>query len=243
MEVSAAPEALVAVPAARDKWTARVKARVCHFLERAKESGANQAQPNVCKTNRLQERPNQRVMSVDNAAAWPATLDALERVMQSTRLGQTNPSPHRDDFRANVTVERCGQSDVVSSCLVCAYTLSARPLSRNRNNPLSMHTHTLVQQISEITYLSILELFLLWFHLDLENLVSLLFFPCFLNESRKLGRSVMESAGGAEHKSDLGLGIIDTACLFCVAGSDRWTNNKNLLENVGLRHEIHENLE
>ena len=44
-------------------------------------------------------------------------------------------------------------------------------------------------------------------------------------------------------KSDLGLGIIDTACLFCVAGSDWWANYKSLLEDFGLRHEIDETRE
>ena len=50
----------------------------------------------------------------------------------------------------------------------------------------------------------------------------------------------MESTECSESKSDLGLGIIDTACLFCVAGSDWWANYKNLLVGVGLRHEIDE---
>ena len=44
-------------------------------------------------------------------------------------------------------------------------------------------------------------------------------------------------------KSDLGLGIIDTACLFCVAGSDWWANYKSLLEDFGLKHEIDETRE
>ena len=53
----------------------------------------------------------------------------------------------------------------------------------------------------------------------------------------------MESAGDAEPKSDLGLGIIDAACLFCVAASDWWMHYKNLLVDVGLRHEIDETRE
>ena len=44
-------------------------------------------------------------------------------------------------------------------------------------------------------------------------------------------------------KSDLGLGIIDTACLLCVAGSDWWANYKSLLEDIGLKHEIDETRE
>ena len=37
--------------------------------------------------------------------------------------------------------------------------------------------------------------------------------PAFSAESRKIGRSVMESSECSESKSDVGLGIIDTACL------------------------------
>ena len=37
--------------------------------------------------------------------------------------------------------------------------------------------------------------------------------------------------------------IIDTTCLFCVAGSNWWVNFKNLLVDVDLRHEIDETRE
>ena len=53
----------------------------------------------------------------------------------------------------------------------------------------------------------------------------------------------MENSEPSACKSDLGLGIIDTACLFCVAGSDWWANYKSLLEDFGLKHEIDETRE
>ena len=40
----------------------------------------------------------------------------------------------------------------------------------------------------------------------------------------------MENSEPSTSTSDLGLRIIDTACLFCVAGSDWWANYKTLLE-------------
>ena len=49
----------------------------------------------------------------------------------------------------------------------------------------------------------------------------------------------MENSEPSASKSDLGLGIIDTPC----AGSDWWTNNKSLLEDFGLKHEIDETRE
>ena len=53
----------------------------------------------------------------------------------------------------------------------------------------------------------------------------------------------MENSEPSASKSDLGLGIIDTACLFCVAGSDWWATYKSLLEDFGLKHEIDETRE
>ena len=66
--------------------------------------------------------------------------------------------------------------------------------------------------------------------------------PAFTAEFGEIVRSVMESTDSCESKSDLRVGIIDTACLFCVAGSDWWVN-LNLVADVGLRHEIDETRE
>ena len=53
--------------------------------------------------------------------------------------------------------------------------------------------------------------------------------PALPARSREIGRSVMESTECGESVSDLGQGIIDTACVICAAGSDKWVNYKNLL--------------
>ena len=58
--------------------------------------------------------------------------------------------------------------------------------------------------------------------------------PALSADSQEICRSVMESSESSESKSDLGLGIIDTDCPFCVAGSDWWANYKKLLEDIGL---------
>ena len=62
-------------------------------------------------------------------------------------------------------------------------------------------------------------------------------------DSQEFCRSVMENSEPSASRSDLGLGIIDTACFFCVAGSDWWANYKSLLEDFGLKHEIDETRE
>ena len=53
----------------------------------------------------------------------------------------------------------------------------------------------------------------------------------------------MENSEPSASKSDLGLGIMDTACLFCVAGSGWWANYKSLLEDFDQKHEIDETRE
>ena len=67
--------------------------------------------------------------------------------------------------------------------------------------------------------------------------------PALSVDSQEICRSVMEGSESSESKPDLELGIIDTAGLFCVAGSDRWANYQNLLKDIGLKHEIDETRE
>ena len=59
-----------------------------HFLERARESGENPTQPNICRTNWLRESQNQRVTSADNAVIGLVILNALEIETQISLLGQ-----------------------------------------------------------------------------------------------------------------------------------------------------------
>ena len=67
--------------------------------------------------------------------------------------------------------------------------------------------------------------------------------PALSADSHEICRSVMENSEPSASKSDLGLGIIDTACLFCVIGSDWWAKYKSLLEDLGLKHDIDETRE
>ena len=88
---------------------------------------------------------------------------------------------------------------------------------------------------------------LLYFLVDANIPVSLVIIgtvpPALSADSHEICRSVMEGSESSESKPDLALGIIDTACLFCVAGSDWWANYKNLLKDIGLKHEIDETRE
>ena len=80
-------------------------------------------------------------------------------------------------------------------------------------------------------------------HIPVSPVVTGTVHPTRSTDSQEFCRSVMENSEPSASKSDLGLGIIDTACLFCVAGSDWWANYKSLLEDFGLKHEIDETRE
>ena len=80
-------------------------------------------------------------------------------------------------------------------------------------------------------------------HIPVSPVVTGTVHPTRSADSQEFCRSVMENSEPSASKSDLGLGIIDTACLFCVAGSDWWANYKSLLEDSGLKHEIDETRE
>ena len=99
----------------------------------------------------------------------------------------------------------------------------------------SLHEHSfLTKSVSDLRYFPVDA------HITVSLVVTGIVPPAFSTESREIGRSVMERTECGESKSDLGLGIIDTSCLFCVAGSDWWANYKNLLEDIGLKHETDE---
>ena len=80
-------------------------------------------------------------------------------------------------------------------------------------------------------------------HIPVSPVVTGTVHPTRSADSQEFCRSVMENSEPSASKSDLGLGIIDTACLFCVASSDWWANYKSLLEDFGLKHEIDETRE
>ena len=90
MELSAVPEALVTVRAARDKMRGKSgrQGRTSSLWKGQQESGVNQTQPNICRTSRLRGKPSQHVICVHNVVTGLAILDALDREARISRLGQ-----------------------------------------------------------------------------------------------------------------------------------------------------------
>ena len=129
------------------------------------------------------------VASVDRAATGQVILAVPERETRHTTWSGEYVLPDREDFRAIMMVERVGQSDVFPSCpSLREHTVCTVSVTNWQPSP-TMHAHMLSTDP-----------------------------PVFSTRSRKFGRSLMESTAGGEFKSGIVLGIIGTACLFCVAG-------------------------
>ena len=122
--------------------------------------------------------------------------------------------PDREDSRTIMVVERIGQSGVFSPCSnLREHSVCTDFVSHFGCSPVDAH-------------------------IPVSPVVTGTVHPALSADSPEICRSVMENSEPSASKSDLGLGIIDTACLFCVAGSDWWANYKSLLEDFGLKHEI-----
>ena len=122
---------------------------------------------------------------------------------------------YREDSRTLMMVERINNL-VFFLIQVCVSVPFARILSRSRS------------------------IFLVDAHIPVSLVVIGTVLSALSAVSQEICRSVTESAEFSESKSDLGLGIIDPACLFRVAGSDWWANQK-LLEDM--KREIDETRE
>ena len=127
--------------------------------------------------------------------------------------------PDREDSQTIMTVERIGQFGVFSSCSkLREHSVCTNSVSHFRCSPVDAH-------------------------IPVSPVVTGTDHPTRSADSQEICGSVIENSEPSASKSDLGLGIIDTACLFCVAGSDWWANYKCLLEDFGLKHEIGETRE
>ena len=189
-----------------------------HSLEGAKESVENPAQPNICRTSWLREEPNQRVMNVDIGLV---ILDALDCETQISRLGQmskcwqivrtTEPSRWLRELNNLVFVPSCSCVRERSVCTTSVTNLQHVPVGAHA--PVMANDHS--NHVLVVTGTGL---------------------PAFSAESREIGRSVMETSEHSESKSDVGLGMIDTACL-CMTGGQI---TKKMQMDVGLTHEIDE---
>ena len=123
--------------------------------------------------------------------------------------------PDREEFRTTMMVERIGQFDPAtfghdlcdhSVCTTSVTKLQSpddaptHDVATDTRNRVPANTDTVPSVVSA----------------ESRKFGRSAGFPVLANESRKCGRPVMESAGESEPKSDLGLGIIETPCLFCV---------------------------
>ena len=96
-----------------------------------------------------------------------------------------------------MVVERIGQSGVFSPCSnLREHSVCTNSVSHFRCSPVDAH-------------------------IPVSPVVTGTVHPALSADSQEICRSVMENSEPSPSKSDLGLGIIDTACLFCVARSEQ----------------------
>ena len=127
--------------------------------------------------------------------------------------------PDREDSRTIMVVERIGQFGAYPQCSnLREHSVCTNSVSNFRCSSVDVH-------------------------IPVSPVVTGKDHPTRSADSQEFCRSVMENSEPSASRSDLGLGIIHTACLFCVAGSDWWANYKSLLEDFGLKHEIYETRE
>ena len=141
-------------------------------------------------------------------------LNARHKFHYSARRSNV---PCREDSRTLLMVERIEQFGVLLNPSLCVHSVCTNFVSK-------------------------LQYFLVDAHIPVSLVVIGTVLSALSAVFEEICRSVMESSDFSESKSDVGLEINDTACIFCVAGSDWWANQK-LLEDIGLKHEIDETRE
>ena len=151
-------------------------------------------------TRVLEKSRNQRVTSVGQRGHWAGDPCPGNRDTNFTTWPDDRSFPDREDSRTITVVERIGQLGVFPQCSnLREHSVCTNSVSDSRCSPADAH-------------------------IPVSPVVTGTVHPTRSADSQEICRSVMENSEPSASKSDLGLGIIDTACLFCVAGSDWWAN-------------------
>ena len=222
-ELSSVPEALVTIRDARDKMKVKSEGKGELAVSFSGKGKGKWRKPNSAKNlqDKLASRRSKPTChECGQRGHWagdpqcPGTLDTNFNTWPDDQL-----FPDREDSRTIMVVERIVQFGVFPPCSnLREQSVCTNSVSNFRCSPVDAH-------------------------ISVSAVVTFTVHPALSDDSQEICRSVMESSESSESKSDLGLGIIDTACLFCVAGSDWWANYKSLLEDFGLEHEIDETRE
>ena len=130
--------------------------------------------------------------------------------MNCSTLSDEYGLPDRSDFRAIMTVERVGKSEQYPSC-VCLREHSVCTASATDLQQSLVDAHAPVVAIHPRKHV--------------PAVFGTMPHGFFVTDSQNIGRSMMESTERGVSKSDPGLGIVDTACLFCVAPTGGRTTN------------------
>ena len=236
MELSSVPEALVTIRAARDKMKGKSEGKGEPAVSFSGKGKGKWRKPNPAKhlQDKLAARKSKSTChECGQRGHWPGDPQcAGSRDTNFTTWPDDQLFPDREDSRTIMVVERIGQFGVFPQCSklrehsVCTNSVTNFRCFPRCTNPVS-NFRCFPDDV----------------HIPVSPVVTGTVHSTRSADSQEFCRSVMESSEPSASKSDLGLGIIDTACLFCVGGSDWWANYKSLLEDFGLKHEIDETRE
>ena len=193
MDLSSVPEALVTIRAARDK----MGEPAVSFSGKGK---GKWRKPNSAKhlQDKLAARKSKSTChECGQRGHWAGDPQCPgNRDTNFTNWPDDQSFPDREDSRTIMVVERIGQFGVYPQCSnLCEHSVCTNSVSNFRCSSVGEH-------------------------IPVSPVVTGTVHPTRSADSQEFCRSVMEHSEPSASRSDLGLGIIDTACLFCVAGSD-----------------------
>ena len=223
MDLSPVPEALVTIRAARDKMKGKSEGKgelAVSFSGQGKGKWRKSNSTKYLQDKLAARKSKSTFHECGQRCHWAGDPQCSgNRDTNFTTWPDDQSFPDREDSRTIMTVERIEQSGVFSPCSnLREHSVCTNSVSHFRCSPVDAH-------------------------IPVSLVVTGTVHPTRSADSQEFCRSVMENSEPSASKSDLGLGIIDTACLFCVAGSAWWANYKSLLEDFGLKHEIDETRE
>ena len=204
MELSSVPEALVTIRAARDKMKGKSESKDEPAVSFSGKGNGKWRKPNSAKhlQDKLAARTSKSTChECGQRGYWAGDPQCSgHRDTNFTAWPDNQSFPDREDSRTIMVVERIGQSGIFPPCSnLREHSVCTNYVSNFRCSPVDAY-------------------------IPVSPVVSGTVHPTRSADSQEFSRSVMENSEPSASKSNLGLGIIDTPCLFCVAGSDWWAN-------------------
>ena len=198
MDLSAVPEVLVTVRAAGDKMQDKSEGKGEPAVSFSGRGKGKCRKPSSAKHLQDMLAARKAKSTCHECGHWAGDLGCTGlRDTNFTAWSDEQMLADREDYRAITMVERIEQFGVFPSCSgVRERSVCTTSVTNLQHVPVGAHAPVMANDHSN--------------HVLVVTGTGL---PAFSAESREIGRSVMENSEHSESKSDVGLGMIDTACL------------------------------